>query len=377
MTGQYDLAIVGASFAGLVCARVAAERGLKVAVIEKQSEPGATVHTTGILVKEAAEAWPAPPGLTRRIAGVRLYAPSMRSIDLASPGYYFLATDTGKLLRALAADAEAAGATLHCGVAFNGARREGGAIIIERPAIAARYLIGADGARSAVAECFGLGRNRRFLVGLEAEYEGLEGVDGGRLHTFLDSRFAPGYIAWAVPGVGGITQIGLACRRADRPELAAFTEKLRRVFDFSRASVVARRSGPIPVGGAVSPVHAPGVALIGDAAGLVSPLTAGGIFNAYHFGRRAAELVAGYLDGAGPESNTEPGPEPGPVLAAEYPRYRWKSLLRRGLDLGPPNWLFDAALGLAPMRALARLVYFHTKGLGSAAAWRDLIRGGN
>ncbi len=370
MTGQYDLAIVGASFAGLVCARVAAERGLKVAVIEKQSEPGATVHTTGILVKEAAEAWPAPPGLTRRIAGVRLYAPSMRSIDLASPGYYFLATDTGPLLRALAADAEAAGATLHCGTAFNGARREGGAIVIEHPAIAARYLIGADGARSAVAACFGLGRNRRFLVGLEAEYEGLEGVEGGRLHTFLDSRFAPGYIAWAVPGVGGITQIGLACRRADRPELAAFTEKLQRVFDFSRASVVARRSGPIPVGGAVLPVHAPGVALIGDAAGLVSPLTAGGIFNAYHFGRRAAELVAGYL---GPES----GPEPGPVLAAEYPRYRWKSLMRRGLDLGPPNWLFDAALGLAPMRALARLVYFHTKGLGSAAAWRDLIRGGN
>ncbi len=374
MTERYDLAIIGASFAGLVCALVAARRGLRVAVIEKKSEPGANVHTTGILVKEAAEALyaiaPVPEALVRAVPGVRLYAPSLRAMDLASPGYYFLATDTPGLLRWLANEAEAAGARMYYGTAFAGAARDGGRLIIENPAITARYLIGADGARSAVATCFGLGRNRRTLIGLEAEYAGLKGVDGGVLHTFLDSGFAPGYIAWAVPGVGGITQVGLACRRADRPELAAYTEKLRRVFDFSSAELVARRSGPIPCGGALSPVFAPGVALLGDAAGLVSPLTAGGIFNAIHFGRRAGELAADYL-GAG-----EPGPEPGEILAAEYPRYRWKSLLRRALDLGPPNWMFDAALGTAPMRAFARLVYFHTKGLGSTAAWRDVIRGG-
>lgn len=372
MTERYDLAIVGASFAGLTAATTAARRGLKVAVIEKKAEPGATVHTTGILVKEAAESWPAPAHLTRRVAGVRLYAPSLRSIDLASPGYEFLATDTPGLFRWLAAGAQTAGAHLYLGTAFTGAQRENGQFRIESPAIAARYLIGADGARSTVAQCFGLGRNRRSLIGLEAEYEGLAGVDGDVLHTFLDSRIAPGYIAWAVPGVGGITQIGLACRRADRPELAAFTEKLRRVFDFSGARLVSRRSGPIPVGGAVRPAWAPGLALIGDAAGLVSPLTAGGIFNAYHFGRRAGELVAAHLDVAGGAE----APEPGEILAAEYPRYFWKSLLRRGLDLGPPNWLYELALGTPPMRAFARLVYFHTKGLGSAAAWRAVIRGG-
>ncbi len=394
MTEQVDLSIFAASFAGLVCARVAASRGLKVAVIEKKSEPGASVHTTGILVKEAAEALaaiapqrttippalvrPVPPALVRKVPGVRLYAPSLRSIDLASPGYYFLATDTPGLMRWLAAEAEAAGANLHYGTPFIGAVRQDGRIRLASPAMAARYLIGADGARSMVAEAFGLGRNRRTLVGLEAEYEGLRGVDGGVLHTFLDSAFAPGYLGWAVPGVGGIVQIGLACRRADRPELAAFTEKLRRVFDFSSAKLVARRSGPIPVGGAIAPMHAPGVALVGDSAGLVSPLTAGGIFNAVYFGARAGALVADYLgrEGTDPGTATANATEPGAILAAEYPRYRWKSQLRRALDLGPPNWLFDASLGTAPLRALARLVYFHTKGLGSGAAWRDVIRGG-
>ncbi len=80
MANSFDIVIIGASFAGLVCARAAAERGLSVAVVEKKSEPGASVHTTGIFVKEAAEACPLPKRLTRKVRGVRLYAPSLAAI---------------------------------------------------------------------------------------------------------------------------------------------------------------------------------------------------------------------------------------------------------------------------------------------------------
>ncbi len=105
--------------------------------------------------------------------------------------------------------------------------------------------------------------------------------------------------------------------------------------------------------------------MIGDAAGLVSPLTAGGIYPALRYGKRAAQLIADHL--------LDDGPDPGGVLAREYPRHRWKALLRRGIDRDPPNWLYDWSLGLPPMRALAQLVYFHHKGLRSGAAWRDLL----
>jgi flavin-dependent dehydrogenase len=364
MSERFDLVIVGGGFAGLVCARAAAERGLRVAVLERKAEPGAAVHTTGILVKKAAALCPVPDGLTREVRGVRLYGPALKHIDLDSPGYYFLATDTPALLRWLAGEAEAAGARLYFGCGFAGARRDEAGFQLDPPGIGARYLIGADGARSAVAEHFGLGRNTSWLVGVEAEYEGLSGVDGDRLHCFLDSRIAPGYIAWAVPGVG-VTQVGLACRRRDRPSLQQLTEKLSTLFDFSGARIVERRSGPIPVGGLVRPFAGERVLLVGDAAGLVSPLTAGGIYPAIRFGRRAAAAVADHLGNS--------GPDPARVLAAQVPRYRWKSWLRCGLGLGPPNWMFDAALGLPPMRAFARLVYFHRKGLKSAAAWRDLL----
>ena len=365
MNDRYDIVIIGAGFAGLVCARVAAERGLRVAVIEKKPAPGVQLHTTGILVKEAADELHIPTQFTRKVRGVRLYAPGLKHVDLDSPGYYFLATDTGGVLRWLAEEAAGAGADIIFGQAFDGARRADGKIVIDKPAILARYLVGADGARSPVARCFGLGTNSRMLVGVEAEFEGVGGIDPDRLHCFLDSRLAPGYIGWAVPGVG-VTQVGLAGRLGEKPSTDALIARLQDVFNFSNAQIVERRSGAIPVGGMVRPFAAERVLLVGDAAGLVSPLTAGGIHPAFRYGRRAAQAISDHLlDG---------GPDPGHELAREYPRYRWKALLRRGLDRDPPNWIYDWTIGLPPTRAFARLVYFHRKGLKTRAGWRDLLR---
>src|SRR3954454_8882934 len=186
-----DLLIVGASFAGLVAARTAAMRGLDVVVMDAKPEAGARVATTGILVKEAAEEIDVPHQLTRRVHGVRLYAPSLRHIDLFSPGSFFLTTDTASLLRWLAQEALRAGARIKYGTQFTGAERCGNRSRIGALDLTARYVLGADGARSAVAKCFGLGRNERFLVGVEAEFEGLDEVDPRFLHCFIDRNLAP------------------------------------------------------------------------------------------------------------------------------------------------------------------------------------------
>ena len=54
-----DLIIVGAGFAGLACAQSAVRRGLRTWVLERKPAVGTRVHTTGLLVKEAAEDWDA------------------------------------------------------------------------------------------------------------------------------------------------------------------------------------------------------------------------------------------------------------------------------------------------------------------------------
>lgn len=366
MASHYDLAIAGGSFAGLVCARSAALRGLRTLVLERQPAPGARVRTTGILVKEVAERWEVPSRLVRRIRGVRLYGPSLAHIDLSSPGYYFLATDTARLMTWFAREAGQAGAELRFGRPYAGAQRQADGFELLGLNARARFLVGADGPRSAVARDFGLGRNSQFLTGIEGEYVGIRGLDPDVLHCFIDRRIAPGYIAWAFIGVHGIAQIGLACRAPVKPDLRGLMAKLGRLFDFQDARLIGRRAGVIPVGGRVQKWFGDRLLLVGDAAGIVSPLTAGGIHTALESGWRAAHAIADHLaDGA---------PHPAQMLGDAYPRFLWKGALRRLLDAAPPDWLADALIATPPLRAAAQAVYFHHRGLMSARAWSDLWR---
>ena len=362
MQRHYDLIIAGGSFAGLACARTAALRGLKVAVIDSKPEPGARVSTTGIVVKEASDDFDLPARLMRKVRGVRLYAPNDRSFDLSAPGYFFQATDTPAVLRWMASQAESAGAALFYGRKFENAVEHARGVSLTSLGLHGSFLIGADGARSRVATSCGLGVNSQFLAGLEIECEPLKDLDPRFLHCFADSTIAPGYIAWIVPGVE-CTQIGVAARRPAKPDLGELLRRLKSVCNISDIRVTARRSGLIPSGGTLRQLGTNRIMLIGDAAGMVSPVTGGGIHTALHFGRRAAQLVSDYL--------SDQGPHPVGALLREAPRYRVKRMLRRLLDTAPSNILINSVLMTAPMQASAQRMYFHSRAAGAQSfeAW--------
>lgn len=359
-----DCVIVGASFAGLACATALARAGLRVKVLEKKHDPGDKLHTTGILVKDAIDQVALldtmPSELVRRIDGVRLYAPNMRFIDLQAPGYYFLATDTPQLIRWLAQQAVDAGAEITCGQAFRDANRlQSGFDLGEQSTT--RFLVGADGPNSQVAKRLGLGLNTDFLFGMEYEYADVEIEHPDRLHCFLDRRLAPGYIAWVVAGVE-MLQVGLARRargdqQAVKAAMTGLLEKVAPVIDVRSITPTAVRAGMIPCGGVVKPVARDRVLLVGDSAGMVSPVTAGGIHTALKHGLAAGHAIGDYLHGK--------CEDPSSWFVKSYPTFRSKRLLRTLYDTFQSDLLFNLLLGTRPMRAAASIVYFHRKGVFS------------
>jgi digeranylgeranylglycerophospholipid reductase len=362
-----DCVVVGASFAGLASALALARAGLKVTVLEKKTDPGAKLHTTGIIVKDAIDqialldTLPAP--LVRRIPGVRLYASNLRYIDLEAPGYYFLATDTPAVMRWLASETERAGAAIAYGRAFTQVQRLRSGFALEGFGTT-RFLIGADGPRSRVAAALGLGASRRFLVGVEYEYADATLDVPDKLHCFVDRRLAPGYIAWVFAGVGGV-QAGLA-RRLDRRSafkpseaMEAFLAKIAPVIQLRQATPTGVRAGLIPCGGVVTPVATCRALLVGDAAGMVSPVTAGGIHTALKHGLAAGHAVADFLHGR--------AADPSGWFVQTYPKFRVKRLLRFLFDRFQSDLLFNSLLATRAMRSAASIVYFHHKGVFDAA----------
>lgn len=351
---DYDIVVVGAGFAGLACARRAAERGLSVLVLDRKSEPGERIHTTGILVKEAWEEWAAPARLVRRIKRVRVYTPSHRSVDLEHENYFFMATDTAGLMRHLVDETRCAGAEVRFGEQYQGATNGRSGLALTGSGVTCRFLVGADGARSRVAESFGLDRNDRLLKGVEWEFEPAPG-DGDCLHCFVDPQCAPGYIGWVVPGVG-VTQVGLAAHRDARANMRKFVARLEPLFGLSERQVLEKRGGLIPVGGLLRNFYRDRVLLVGDAAGMVSPLTAGGIHKAYRFGKVAADAIAGHLSGG--------GPHPGKAVRRAYPRLALKHLARWSYDHLPVARALETGILTRNLfKRVAERVFFDRMGI--------------
>jgi flavin-dependent dehydrogenase len=335
---------------------------MQVTVLERKGDPGEKLHTTGIIVKDAIDQISLldglPSDLVRSIGGVRLYSPNLRWVDLSAPGYYFLATDTPNVMRWLSAQAVIAGARIAYKTSFQNAQRlQGGFDLGDLGAT--RFLVGADGSNSRVAKVLGLGRSRKFLFGIEHEYAGVEIAEPDKLHCFVDRRIAPGYIGWVMAGVG-VVQVGLARRVRDgqsdpNAAMAAFLEEIAPLFDFRGVKPASVRAGMIPCGGVVYPVAAPRVLLVGDAAGMVSSVTAGGIHTALKHGLAAGHAIAEYLSGK--------REDPQGWFVDSYPTFRTKRLLRFLFDHFQSDLLFNLLLRTRPMRRAASIVYFHHKGV--------------
>ncbi|MFD5828519.1 FAD-dependent oxidoreductase [Lentzea sp. NPDC060358] len=339
-----DVLVVGAGLAGLNTARLLAGAGLDVAVCERRTTLETGIRTTGIFVRRTLTDYDLPH-LGPAVRRVLLYPPSHRDpVELLSTRDEFRVGDMAGIYARAVQDAERAGAQVSLNAGY------------PAKATRARFTIGADGARSTVARRLGLDVNRRLITGIEEVYPVRTGSTP-TFHCVVDPRLAPGYIAWVVDD-GEHAHVGLA-GRADR-----FTAPLPQLLHRFRDSFptpeptgpVQRRGGPIPVGGLLRRIISPQGLLVGDAAGAVSPLTAGGLDPCLRMSELAASVTFDYLRSGNRY-----------VLehydgAALRRRYLVRSQLRRGLSLvrrpGVAEWAFGA-LRTMPGKALAKRILFN------------------
>ncbi|HEV7842870.1 MAG TPA: hypothetical protein VGO69_04195, partial [Pyrinomonadaceae bacterium] len=116
-------------------------------------------------------------------------------------------------------------------------------------------------------------------------------------HCYLDPGLAPGYIAWVVED-GTETHVGVGGYAKHFDPVAAlekFRLSLKDTFDLSAARRTERRGGRIPVGGVLRRIATKRGLLVGDAAGAVSPLTAGGLDPCMRLSSLAADVISRFL----------------------------------------------------------------------------------
>jgi flavin-dependent dehydrogenase len=373
MTSTYaDVLVVGAGLAGLHAASLLARHGHDVLLVERRASLASGIRTTGIFVRKTLDDFPLPEQhLGPAIRRVMLYPPTLRNpVTLVSDRDEYRVGDMAPLYASAAQGAADVGVRIRLRTRY--LHHEGQEYLLSGPTgpltVHARFVVGADGPRSQVARDLGLDRNRRLLVGAEEVYPGAEGSGPPTFHCVLDPTLAPGYLAWVVND-GRHVHVGLAgypsrLRHGLRHALASFSSTAPGLPPDLPSDLMERRGGPIPVGGVLRRIACSRGLLVGDAAGAVSPLTAGGLDPCLRLSEHAAAVIHDALH--------ESSPEPlrhydGAVLRSAF---RGRLTLRFGLGQVRTAGLANAAFTLlrtAPGTAGARLILFGDRSFPSIA----------
>jgi flavin-dependent dehydrogenase len=279
--------ILGAGPAGLRAAQVLAQAGREVLVLEKRAEIGPKTCAGGLTCKTMRELRPLglPADATLASIGHVAFAGG-RHVVLDAELTLVHTIPRRDLGRYQLQWARAAGATVRAGVPASDIDLRERTVLAGGRRIRWRHLIGADGADSAVRRALGLPCPRTYFA---AEYN----VPGLRLEP-LRIECDPGAIAngyfWVFPHQA-YTSVG-----AVAPKRVVPPATLRRYLD-GRCEGLGVVRADVPFEGATLEVayrgcHFPGgVHLAGDAAGVISSLTAEGIYAALVTGEEVARTI--------------------------------------------------------------------------------------
>lgn len=295
MSPAYETIVVGAGPTGAMAAWELARRGRSVALLERRALPrpktcGGGLVWRGRALLPAALALP----IERECRVVRLGLGENLPVHAVERGVPLVSmTMRADLDLALVELARSAGAEIRAPVELRGLVVEHGVARLETSAgeFQARCVVGADGATGVAARLAGWDEPLRTVPALEAEVEvSRAGLARHAAAAAFDFGVVPHGYAWVFPKREHLS-IGVLSMRRGTKDLGRELERYLARLDLGPARIREQSGYVIPVRPRAQPARAP-VLLVGDAAGLVDPLTAEGISLALHSGRLAGASIA-------------------------------------------------------------------------------------
>ncbi|OPX57917.1 MAG: Digeranylgeranylglycerophospholipid reductase [Methanobacterium sp. PtaB.Bin024] len=306
---ETDILVIGAGPAGSTAAKHAAIEGASVILMDKKSEIGSPKRCAEGVSKEGLTKLGIEPStrwVTREASGVRMVSPNGTAVNLTEDKVKL--PEAGYILerkvfdKHMAMDAGRAGAKIMVKTLATGMRREDEQVVVTAESmgqeleIKAKIVIAADGPESRVGRWAGL-RTSLKPKDMEScaqfEMAGVQMEEPDCIEFHFGSM-SPGGYAWIFPKGDDIANVGLGV-------LTTITDKTayQHLLEFVKSNPATKNAQPVelniggdPVGGLLKKKVTDNVLVTGDAAGMVNPLTGGGIISGMMGGRLAGQVAA-------------------------------------------------------------------------------------
>jgi geranylgeranyl reductase family protein len=294
-----DVVVIGGGPAGSMTARLLADAGHDVLVLEEHSTLGAPVHCTGLMGAEAFDQFDLPRDTILGEAGsARFWGAAGQSVAARSSRINAVIIDRAKFDQQLGARAEAAGAEIRRGSRAETIAVNGDLVTVttgtEMPPVRARACVLACGASYRFHRTLGLGLPDEFLTSAQLETPFPERSE---IEVRFGNEVAPSGFAWLVPVLRDrvpYARIGLMAATKSRQRFAVLLSRLCASVGIDPDRIAAPRLKMLPLG-PVPRTYADRVIAVGDAAGLVKPTTGGGIHYSLLSGTLAGDVLGDAL----------------------------------------------------------------------------------
>jgi geranylgeranyl reductase len=301
---DFDVIVVGGGPSGATAAHDLACAGHKVMLLDRA---GRIKPCGGAVPPRLLKDFDIPQSLlVAHAKSARIIAPSNRKVTMpvGESGYVGMVDRDvfDEWLRARAATAGATRVTGRCETVD-----DSGAVVrlsyrsvrkAEVQTVTARAVIGADGARSAVArQCINNADRVPCVFAYHEVVEVPDVIDADyeetRCDVYYQGHLSPDFYAWIFPH-GKHASIGLGSADKGFP-LRETTELMRRQTGMAHWKTVRKEGAPIPLKPLKRWDNGRNVVVAGDAAGVVAPSSGEGIYYAMTAGRMSADAVGTFL----------------------------------------------------------------------------------
>jgi geranylgeranyl reductase family protein len=317
---RYDAIVVGAGPAGSTTAYRLAQQGVSVLLLDRATFPR-DKPCGGGLTGRALRALPfgVEPVVEHVVTLAELGLGYGKRVERGSGEPLVYMTQRKLLDHYLLERAAEAGVEVREGIRATGveANGSGPTVVAGGERIHGQTLVGADGVNGVTARALGLGGNRDVGVALEgnASYD-LVDPERYRGRLVIEFDTVPGGYSWVFPK-GDHANFGVGGWGREGPNMRKHLVRLCEVHGIRLDDLTELRGFRLPLRQSGATIARGRTAVIGDAAGLIDPVSGDGMFEGFHSGRRVTEAILEVL--AGREETLEPyGPRLTRELATHY-----------------------------------------------------------